>query len=92
MTGEIYIIIPNQIGVSYIIPNSQTGVTLTTHFPDISIGRVPNDPSYPFLTNIGPDSSLATKIWPLPFYTAEESNACKSTIQSEVIYLTREGD
>ena len=49
-----------------------------------------------FLTNIGPDSSLATKIsyiqGPLPFYTAEESNACKSTIQNELIYLTREGD
>ena len=45
-----------------------------------------------FLTNIGPDSSLATKIRPLPFYTAEESNACKSLVQSEVIYLTREGD
>ena len=94
--GNLYYHPQSQIGVYYIIPNSQTGVSLTTHFPDISIWRVPNDPNCPFFNQYRPCSRLATRIsyiqGPLPFYTAEESNACKSTIQSELIYLTREGD
>ena len=85
----------------FIIPKPNWGVLYHTQltswgnfndpFSYISI-RSPQWPKLTILTNIGPDSRLATKIRPLPFYTAEESNACKSLIQNEVIYLTREGD
>ena len=47
-----------------------------------------------FLTNAGPVRSLATKISFIqgPLLYSGRKYACKSTIQSEVIYLTREGD
>ena len=62
ITGGLYIIIPNW--VSYIIPNTQTGLSKTTHYPDIPIWGVPMTQIVHFnqCRHVGPDSSLQTKI------------------------------
>lgn len=76
ITGGLYIIIPNW--VSYIIPNTQTGLSKTTHFPDIPIWGVPNDPNCPFSNQCRPCVlSLTAAFKPKfstskdPFYTGE---------------------
>ena len=68
--------IPNW--VSYIIPNTQTGLSKTTHFPDIPIWGVPNDPNCPFSNHCRPCVlSLTAAFKPKfptskdPFYTGE---------------------
>ena len=62
ITGGLYIIIPNW--VSYIIPNTQTGLSKTTHFPDIPIWGVPNDTNCPFSNQCTvTDSSFQTKFF-----------------------------